>query len=520
LTIVFKYRWEVYISSANNFNFIREKYSFEDLFIPREEDSDNESENEYENEEDSENEAENVGQETPVLLPLYLEKKENYTLFRTDSEYIILFLEMTWVLIYLTYPLYYTKITNLMRNNNDIFSLFLSLSFQFNNMKEIQKLLLNDNLITKWLNRWCLEKVHLNIPSFVLETYLCWWKFNNNSVEHKITESTVSINQMYYIDAIIRKSYFKNPHNFIDIPQYYIQMLQAVPSEIYPPKIKETIRILSKHCLRFSDEDVFDSMDYILTFIGMSAFSKNKINILSSSFSPFENDLWVSETVDRYISHLIQLSETVDTIDYMCYCTTISSIICSILNYIPNKHEKEYTSCGKWEHSLSKFLILFKKTLIKKNNFDLIFIPRMTDVIRWMVEKKITKVIEFFFSSVTNPDATWKEWKREIFRNPWYYKQIIEEADKHFDRFQKIENAELPDFCYDTLLHTVMYDPVILPNSQITLDRQTIMNHLANTPSDPFDRTPLSIEDVIPAKELKEQIRKVIEDVLTETQSF
>lgn len=46
---------------------------------------------------------------------------------------------------------------------------------------------------------------------------------------------------------------------------------------------------------------------------------------------------------------------------------------------------------------------------------------------------------------------------------------------------------------------TLMEDPVILPSSKVTIDRQTIKIHLLSDPKDPFNREQLKLEDVIPS---------------------
>ena len=45
-----------------------------------------------------------------------------------------------------------------------------------------------------------------------------------------------------------------------------------------------------------------------------------------------------------------------------------------------------------------------------------------------------------------------------------------------------------------------MEDPVILPNSRMSIDRATIRSHLLSDPHDPFNRVPLTMEDVIPGE--------------------
>ena len=52
----------------------------------------------------------------------------------------------------------------------------------------------------------------------------------------------------------------------------------------------------------------------------------------------------------------------------------------------------------------------------------------------------------------------------------------------------------------DPLMFTLMRDPVTLPSSQVVIDRATIKSHLLSDAKDPFNRFPLTIDDVIPSK--------------------
>jgi hypothetical protein len=58
----------------------------------------------------------------------------------------------------------------------------------------------------------------------------------------------------------------------------------------------------------------------------------------------------------------------------------------------------------------------------------------------------------------------------------------------------------------DPIMATLMKDPVILPTSKQVIDRSTIRSHLLSDPHDPFNRSPLKIEDVIDDTALKEKI--------------
>lgn len=53
--------------------------------------------------------------------------------------------------------------------------------------------------------------------------------------------------------------------------------------------------------------------------------------------------------------------------------------------------------------------------------------------------------------------------------------------------------------CYlDPISAAIMRDPVILPSSKAVVDRKTIKQQLLSVPQDPFNRSQLAIEDVIP----------------------
>jgi len=65
--------------------------------------------------------------------------------------------------------------------------------------------------------------------------------------------------------------------------------------------------------------------------------------------------------------------------------------------------------------------------------------------------------------------------------------------------------ADAPDEFLDEIMSTFMSDPVILPSGHF-VDRSTITQHLLNDPKDPFNREPMTIDDLKPAVELKAKI--------------
>lgn len=81
----------------------------------------------------------------------------------------------------------------------------------------------------------------------------------------------------------------------------------------------------------------------------------------------------------------------------------------------------------------------------------------------------------------------------------------VQEA-KEADEQEEADLGEIPDEFLDPLIFDIMKDPVILPQSKMTIDRAVIQSHLLSDPHDPFNRAPLKIEDVIPNTELKQKI--------------
>lgn len=77
---------------------------------------------------------------------------------------------------------------------------------------------------------------------------------------------------------------------------------------------------------------------------------------------------------------------------------------------------------------------------------------------------------------------------------------------KEEDEKAEEDLGDIPEDFLDPLLFTLMDDPIILPKSKITMDRSTIRSHLLSDPNDPFNRQPMTIEEVVDDTELKRKI--------------
>ncbi|KAA0701456.1 Ubiquitin conjugation factor E4 A [Triplophysa tibetana] len=79
-------------------------------------------------------------------------------------------------------------------------------------------------------------------------------------------------------------------------------------------------------------------------------------------------------------------------------------------------------------------------------------------------------------------------------------------ADIHQQEEETFSDA--PDEFLDPIMSTLMLDPVLLPSSNVTVDRSTIARHLLSDQTDPFNRSPLTMDQIRPNEELKQQIMK------------
>ncbi|XP_042332885.1 ubiquitin conjugation factor E4 A isoform X2 [Sceloporus undulatus] len=87
----------------------------------------------------------------------------------------------------------------------------------------------------------------------------------------------------------------------------------------------------------------------------------------------------------------------------------------------------------------------------------------------------------------------------------------LAERIKSLADHQQQEEETYADACdefLDPIMSTLMMDPVLLPSSRVTVDRSTIARHLLSDQTDPFNRSPLTMDQIRPNTELKERIQQ------------
>jgi ubiquitin conjugation factor E4 B len=89
------------------------------------------------------------------------------------------------------------------------------------------------------------------------------------------------------------------------------------------------------------------------------------------------------------------------------------------------------------------------------------------------------------------------------------YAQFVNDLKTGIDQLHAMDDllGEIPEEFECTLMGTLMIDPVILPTSNITVDRASIERHLISSETDPFNRQFLSISMLKPNAELKQRLQ-------------
>ncbi|KAH8742031.1 hypothetical protein FG386_003533 [Cryptosporidium ryanae] len=89
-----------------------------------------------------------------------------------------------------------------------------------------------------------------------------------------------------------------------------------------------------------------------------------------------------------------------------------------------------------------------------------------------------------------------------------HLQELIE--NENDSKFSNIADIDVPEEFLDPIMQEIMLDPVLLPTSSKIMDRKVIERILISDGVDPFNRFPLSKEDLVPQKELKERISEFL----------
>ena len=197
------------------------------------------------------------------------------------------------------------------------------------------------------------------------------------------------------------------------------------------------------------------------------------------------------------------------------------TIICSCLQKYFIKEEKAERLANLLNYCLDEFTSKSSQLNIK-NRKDYEFNPSY-------IMESIIKIYSYFvdyeefIEFVVSDQRAYKYdnfLKAIKLKNEFNKVKVDADISENFEKlvYVKLKKAEevvkqntvnyddAPDEFLDPLTYVLMEDPVILPSSHINIDRRTIEDFLLTNPTDPFNRNPLTKEELIPNDELKKKI--------------
>ena len=236
-------------------------------------------------------------------------------------------------------------------------------------------------------------------------------------------------------------------------------------------------------------------------------------------------ELWNSKTEEQKQAEENKFAENDRMLKAECRLLNHSlgfmTIICSCLQKYFIKEEKAERLANLLNYCLDEFTAKSSQLKIK-NKKDYEFNPSY-------IMESIIKIFSYFvdyeeFIEFVVSDE--RAYKYENFTKAIQLKnkhntiRIDTETSEKFEYlvYNKLKKAEklveqntvnyddAPDEFLDPLTYNLMENPVILPSSHINIDRRTIEDYLLSNPSDPFNRNPLTKEELIPNDELKKRI--------------
>lgn len=117
----------------------------------------------------------------------------------------------------------------------------------------------------------------------------------------------------------------------------------------------------------------------------------------------------------------------------------------------------------------------------------------------------VKKLADIQWTDPSNPDPAYDNL---VHLTNFYEKlrQATQQVQKSKEEAGLNNDVDIPDAYLDPILMTIMKDPVVLPDSQQTIDRSTIQRHLLSSNTDPFTRAELTLTMVKPNTTLKFEI--------------
>ena len=337
-------------------------------------------------------------------------------------------------------------------------------------------------------------------------------------IEIVCIEYIVNYIQIYSIDIIDKNILNKLFDIFIKLNE-----TKLTKYELYEP------RYYILYIYKYINKYIFNIDDYILINIDkFNNYIKFILNDLSELF--YEIIFYFDKLSNIYIlsndnndesNNIINILETFTTffneyIEQLYLLSNNNKIICQFDKYVYNK------ICNILFHNIKKIVSNLDTYIyiidLYNINFNLLDFLIKIILIIFNFNKNDELLLDFYkleFDYKILNDIKCALFHNNIISWTIYYK--IVELQINYNKYI-IENKQqlnINSKFLDPLLCTEITNPVILPNSNIILNFETIKQHLENSQTDPFDRTILTMEIIIDyneQKHIKDIISKFIQE--------
>ena len=235
-------------------------------------------------------------------------------------------------------------------------------------------------------------------------------------------------------------------------------------------------------------------------------FCINNINVSVNSIIPLSDTQVIRNEENQYF-------ETIRLNKYIIYFKNALDLVYNLINKIPLfliegiNSNKLVSTINFWLKQLftkkSIKLFAFTKYISQENlNFNWSYVYTRIYEIYSIYYKN-----DIFIKSIVDTTSDYVEFNtilKQFEKNTKDTTQsnylsiidnVLESIDKIVQNQVNYSTEIPPEFC-DPLLYIPITEPIILPESNIILDKKTIINHLIHDKTDPFNRTPLTLEDI------------------------
>jgi ubiquitin conjugation factor E4 B len=293
---------------------------------------------------------------------------------------------------------------------------------------------------------------------------------------------------------------------------------------------KKNHDILIENIVNYSDKHSDDANQMLTLLMGDVSYLSDEVIQRLTDIKKYQElkdnkELWNSKTEedkkredDKFIENDRLLKSECRLLNHSLGFMTI---ICSCLQKYFIKEKKAERLATLLNYCLDEFTSKSSQLKIK-NKKDYEFSPSY-------IMESLIKLYSYFddyetFIEFIVSDESYYKYDNFIkaikVKNDFNKVKVDTEVSEKFDDlvYNKLKKAEdfvkkneinyddAPEEFIDPLIFTLMEDPVILPSSKSNIDRKTIEEYLLTNPTDPFNRQPLTKEELIPNEELKKKI--------------